>query len=229
MTASFRFLGLALLLLGLPHAAAATEKVVIAECGSKGCRCQLTSATADEAAIAFGIAAPAAADSVLVLTDGTPEWSSKSLDDIDLQMGGDGTCELELFEEMKPEDGIWASKARINALSCGSGTARMRGVLESNLHGTKPARLAWKSVFDADTYFRAWLAANPDPEAANPKWTRQGPYRFSGRETLEGMVSRYDMELLTPTLFRMNWQFDARNEEGPCRWSVTQTVRRVPG
>lgn len=207
-------------LTALPAAA-----LTVADCTThQGCTCAETPLSPEEASLVMGIDTPAnAAAMILVVQDGTGIWSPLSAEDIDITAGGDGSCAGPLV----PEDGVWTTQSTLNTLSCGPGTAMMRQMIEGNLNREKPVRVTWGGRFDGDRWRDAWLAANPDPEATRPAWTRVSEVELTGADRLPGMTSSYRMVLLTPRSFRMDWDMQAVNDAGPCTWSVTNRVRKT--
>lgn len=82
------------------------EKLVVAHCKDGGCRCALSAVTAEEVGLVLGVEPPAG-QHTLVHHDGAYTWSLLTPEDIDLAVGGDGQCILELFDTMLPENGQW--------------------------------------------------------------------------------------------------------------------------
>lgn len=84
------------------------EKLVVAQCGAEGCRCALSSVTAEEAGLVLGVAPPSTGGTLtLVEYEGSYIWSPLSLEEIDFAAGGDGQCPLDLFDAIAPEDEEW--------------------------------------------------------------------------------------------------------------------------
>ncbi len=140
------------ILLGLMLAspALAQTKVTLADCGSVGCRCSLSEATGDEAAIALGLELPAGwEDMVLVNNDGFYFWSYQSREDIDIAFDGDGKCDLELFAELIPEDGAWlGTVGKATIAQCPPG---LEAMLDPELAAMAfPRQMAWGDRFDPD-------------------------------------------------------------------------------
>ncbi len=197
----------------------------VADCTvSAGCSCIESPLNAEELSLLYDIPTPeGAAEMTFVVQDGKAVWSQLSLSDIDITAGGDGQC----AGPLAPEDGVWTSTATIDSMTCGSGTAMMKSIMTANMKREKPVRIAWGGVFDAETWRKAWLAANPDPEAGRPEWTRVSEIEMTGSERYEGLTSRYRMILLTPRSFRSEWSVEGRNEEGVCNWSITAMARKT--
>lgn len=215
----------ALLSVPLAGGIARAEGTTIARCAASGCFCTSSIAAPKDLARSVGLPAPPAAGMALVSAAGKWSWSRETPAAIDRANGGDGRCETALA--MVPEDGVWQAEGRVNSLSCGQGTAMMRGVLEGNLRKEKPARVTWGGSFGGEAFEAGWRAANPDPQGDDLKWTAAGPYVQRSTLTREGMTSVGEMTLLTPTLARLDWTFTARTEMGPCNWSITQDVRKI--
>lgn len=159
-------------LLAAPVAALAEDKATVATCGDSGCTCRLAALTPSEIEAATGIPAPpGAAAMTLVDIDGTFVWSPLSGDEVDLLMGGDGTCPLQLFDEIVPRDGTWAP-AILSQTDQGC-PAGLSGMLAPMLDGAAgPARaVRWGGAFD------------PEKMSIGPSgltWTAEGPRAFRG-------------------------------------------------
>ncbi|GHC14807.1 hypothetical protein GCM10007291_10800 [Gemmobacter nanjingensis] len=219
-----RLLPLALSSLPLPALA-----ITVADCTlQQGCACSESPLSAEEIGIVMGATPPQGADGmVFVFQDGDAgTWSPLTPEEIDIVSGGDGACDGPLV----PEDGTWVTRSTLNSLHCGAGTAMMRSMIEGTLNKENPVPVRWNGDFSADTWRRAWIAANPQAEAPNtPTFNRVSPVELSGRDSIKGMTSTQRMVLLTPRSFRMDWQFEGQNEMGACGWSVTHMVRRTGG
>ena len=85
------------------------QKIQIASCSESGCSCRASNLTLDEVAATVPVNIPAGAeDMVLVRTpDGKLGWSAMAPADLDLLYGGQGSCPLQLFDELAPQDGVW--------------------------------------------------------------------------------------------------------------------------
>lgn len=222
-------LTLALTLLFAP-AARAADKVTIASCDAGGCRCRLAAVDAAEAALTAGIAPPPGPGATLVEANGTLAWSLLSPDEIDTVMGGDGKCELEMFDEMVPEDGIWREgPVTVESVQCGLGTAMFTSRLASQPRHTM--RITWGGVFDGARYQAAAMAAAPDPEYSPHAFRQISPRQSIGTAEVadEGgaLQSVGQLDLLDPRRFRMTWRVTARTEGGPCNWTISFPVEWV--
>ena len=97
------------LLLTLATPALAEDAVIYADCGAQGCTCHISALPNAEIAQYTGIPTPENAGQLtLVGKDGRFHWSSAPRSEIDLASGGDGSCEIEVFQEIVPLDGTWA-------------------------------------------------------------------------------------------------------------------------
>jgi hypothetical protein len=113
---------LALLALPAPahaHAHAhAEDAIIFADCGNAGCTCHISAISAEEIAVVTGQPTPPdAAQQTLVLHDGRFIWSRTHRDDLDLAMGGNGVCEIEVFKEIIPQDGTWTGTVEVTGIS----------------------------------------------------------------------------------------------------------------
>ncbi len=174
MRALFLILGL---MLATP--AVAQTKVVLADCKPGGCRCNLSDATGDVAAVAIGLDLPTGWENmVLVNDDGKYFWSTASREDIDLIYGGDGQCDLELFAAIVPQDGLWVATA--GAGSVGQCPADLRAQLQPQLDSVAiPRRVTWGGRFDPDR-----LAVGGTNTAIT--WTEVRPDYFTGAAVTNG-------------------------------------------
>jgi len=216
------------LLAGLPLAAQAEDKVTLASCDDGGCRCRLGAISAEEAALTAGIAPPPGPGATLVAANGTLAWTLLSPDAVDLVMGGDGRCALELFDEIEPADGLWREgPVTVEAVSCGAGTPQAAAMLAGQPRHVMA--IAWNGVFDGEAYQAAARAF--DPESTPHRFTRLSARVSEGRvetNTETGpLVSVARLELVDPHRFTTHWQVSAHTEAGPCNWSISFPVEWV--
>jgi hypothetical protein len=109
---------LLLALLFLPAPALAEDAIIFADCKEGGCTCHISAISADEIALITGQPTPAdAARQTLVLHDGQFIWSRTPRDDLDLAMGGNGVCEIAVFNDIIPQDGTWAGTVEVTGIS----------------------------------------------------------------------------------------------------------------
>jgi len=168
MRALFLILGL---MLATP--ALAQTKVVLADCKPGGCRCSLSNATGQEAAVTVGLDLPSDWENmVLVNNDGFYFWSYQSREDIDIVFDGDGKCDLELFNAMVPEDGTWKSSVRVQDVKgCLPQVAQM---LPPMVDGTGHVKqIVWGGKFHPSQFV---VGNAPD----GIRWTEVRPDRFDG-------------------------------------------------
>lgn len=150
----------------------AEDKATVATCGATGCTCRLAALTPSEIEAATGIPAPEGAeDMILVSYDGAYIWSRLTGDEVDTLMGGDGTCELELFDEIVPRDGTWAPAiiARQDS-GCPEGLGALLDPMLPDAAGN-PRAVRWGGRFDPEK-----MSIGP----STMRWTRTGPRAFTG-------------------------------------------------
>ncbi len=181
----------------------AQEKVVVADCKDGGCRCALGAVTAEEAGVALGVEPPPG-HQTLVHYDGAYTWSPLTPEDIDLAVGGDGQCILELFDTMLPEDGQWQGRVTNREMSqCPAGLDAMLTPLTEAM--VFPRNIQWGGAFHPDKIRMQGTAAAID-------WTKAGENHFAGTGPTAanaGASSQvdigvtYDARLIDPRLVRI--------------------------
>lgn len=158
--------------------ARAEDKATVATCGDTGCTCRLAALTPSEIEAATGIPAPEGAqDMILVSFDGAWIWSRMTGDAVDALVGGEGTCELALFDAIAPRDGTWApSITARKATGCPAG---LDSALEPALSGVaataRPVR--WAGRFDPEK-----MSIGPSGIA----WEQTGPLAYRGKVEAPG-------------------------------------------
>jgi hypothetical protein len=160
-------------LLLVPAPALAEDAIIFADCSNTGCTCHVSAISADEIALVTGQPTPPdAAQQTLVMHDGQFTWSPTPRDDLDLAMGGDGVCEIELFDTIIPEDGIWTGTVKVTGIQgCHPQVATMvPSMVEGMVHTQS---INWGGVFDP-----ARLSAGGKSPAV--RWTRVRPDHFTG-------------------------------------------------
>jgi len=164
---------LLILLTVLPAPALAEDAIVFADCREGGCSCHVSAISGDEIADITGVPTPDdAAQQTLVFYDGAFSWSRTSRDDLDLAMGGDGTCEIEVFDEIVPEDGTWTGTVEVeNVAGCNPQVVAMVPSMVSDM--TQTQSIAWGGVFDP-----AKLAGGGQSPVV--RWTRVRSDHFTG-------------------------------------------------
>lgn len=160
-------------LLILPAPAFAEDAIIFADCGDAGCTCHISAISAEDIAAVSGQPVPSdAARQTLVLHDGQFTWSRTPRDDIDLAMGGDGVCEIEVFPEIIPEDGTWSGTVEVTGISgCHPQVATLVPPLVDGMTQTKS--IVWGGVFDP-----ARLATGGQSPVV--QWTRVRSDHFTG-------------------------------------------------
>jgi hypothetical protein len=162
----------------LPAPAFAEDAIIFADCGDAGCTCHISAISAEEIALVTGQPTPPnAAQQTLVMHDGQFTWSPTPRDDIDLAMGGDGVCEIELFEEIIPQDGTWTGTVEVTGISgCHPQVAAMVPPIVEGL--TQTQSIVWGGVFDP-----ARLATGGQSPVV--QWTRVRSDYFTGTVPME--------------------------------------------
>lgn len=132
----------------LPAPAMAEDALIYADCGAAGCTCRISVASAEDIATLTGIPTPPnAAQLTLVVRRDSVHWSAASRSDIDREAGGDGNCDIEVFDEIIPEDGIWSSTVEVTGISgCHPQVAAMVPSMVEGMSQTKS--ISWGGVFD---------------------------------------------------------------------------------
>lgn len=172
--------------------ASAYEKLIVAQCGAEGCRCALSTVTAEEAGVVLGVAPPSTGGTLtLVEYEGSYIWSPLSPEEIDLAVGGDGQCPLELFDAMAPEDGEWHGTIRQRSvLQCPAVLEPMLAGLSDQMVFSR--RMSWGGAFHPDKI-------RMEGAAAAIRWTKIGDNYFSGegpRAGETGPTSMVDVGVL---------------------------------
>jgi hypothetical protein len=169
---------LLLALLILPAPALAEEAIIFVDCGDAGCTCHISPISAEEIALITGQPTPSdAAQQTLVMHDGEFIWSTVPRDDLDLAMGGDGVCEIELFEEIIPQDGTWTGTVEVTGITgCHPQVAAMVPPLVEGM--TQTQSITWGGVFNP-----ARLATGGQSPVV--QWTRVRSGYFTGTVPME--------------------------------------------
>ena len=162
-----------LILFTLPAPALAEDAIIYADCGDRGCTCHISAISASEIAALSGVATPAnAAQLTLVGRNGIYHWSAASRSDIDRHSGGDGSCDIEVFNEIIPEDGTWTGTVEVTGISgCHPQVAAMVPPMVEAM--TQTQSITWGGVFDP-----ARLATGG--KSPDVQWTRVRSDHFTG-------------------------------------------------
>lgn len=210
---------------GFPRPAVAQsnvgKKVMVADCSGKECRCHLSDLTMNDAAILLGTNVPADPESFVMIHGDDIGWSKVSIRDAEIAIGGDGTCDLKLFQDWSPEDGTWDGTTALRGVS-GAAECRQIGAMVVTMMNGKgmKARVAWKGAFDMNAF---QAATNPGPEDDHPKWTQLDRHTVAGAGGSDGMVTSYKARLLTPQRFIL----DTRIAGEGCVFNLRNDVRKV--
>lgn len=205
--------------------------VIFADCREGGCRCIESPLSITEMELILGAGAPAGMEQPIVVDvdGGELIWSHISLFELDMISGGDGTCSAEA--PLSPEDGVWASHSHFNAISCGNATAMLRAMTEPYLNDEVAPRVVWGGIFDGAIYQAAWMIANPDTENVLAPSRQVSATVSEAHVTIpvEGgsMETSYRFELVSPRLFRADWNMSSQIGGEPCSWHIRSRVRKI--
>lgn len=156
------------------------QKIQIATCTNSGCTCRVSNLTLEEvAATAPVVIEDGAEDKTLVRTpDGKLGWSAMAPADLDLLYGGQGSCPLELFDEMTPQDGNWQIRA-------GATDASACPMLGASI-GAPPMSSAVRQINWGGSFHPDKLMAE---SAGMVRWSSTGPRSWRGVLADEAMSS----------------------------------------
>ena len=224
----------------MPLLAAAEEKLSVAHCSDKGCRCALSTLTLAEAELYLGSSAPEGTQA-LVHLNGQYLWSPLSLGRIDLTAGGDGICDLELFDAMLPEDGKWQGEIRNKTVSqCPAGLDRALDQLTNSV--VFPRDVKWNGAFHPDRFRLEGTAAAIDwTKISDTEFSGAGPSVDGGGATsLVKLSVTYGAKLISPKRVDLKVQLTVRAQGvsqavidaagmGKCDVSVAVEMRKVSG
>lgn len=142
-------------------------------------------------------------------------------------VAGPGLSGARAAEAEGPADGLWASTARVDTVSCGPASALARQALETRLGADQPARIVWKGVLDGTVFETAWRAVNPARNAERMPWRAEGPHVQRADIARRDLRASARMDLLAADTIRLEWTVTTRTELTPCTISVTQTLHRI--
>ncbi len=184
------------------------QKIQIASCTNSGCTCRVSNLTLDEiAATAPMVIADGAEDMLLVRTpDGKLGWSAMAPADLDLLYGGSGSCPLELFDEMAPQDGRWQIMAgATDASAC----PMLGGSTGAPPMSSAVRQINWGGSFHPDKLMTESVGM--------VRWSSTGPRSWRGVLADEAMFSNdgetaasviWTLTLVSPTEEQGNSVFD---------------------
>lgn len=176
-------LQLAFVLLMAPMAAQAEEAIIVADCTNTGCTCHVSAISRAEIAELTGMPIPSdAAQQTLVMHAGEFIWSKTPRDDLDLMMGGNGVCEIEVFAPITPLDGVWTGNVRVTDIEgCAPAVVEMVPPMVAGMSQTQ--RIVWGGRFDP-----AKLATGGKSPVV--KWSKASSNYFTGTvpQTPNGVI-----------------------------------------
>lgn len=220
VTAAVIWIGLALPAVAQGHG---DQKAVVAECDVAGaCRCYLSDLTMAEAAVALGTALPADPEAfVLSDSSGALKWSPVTRQELDIVLGADGACPIEVFQEWEPEDGIWDGATVLMAASGPAECSQIAGMAVGMMNSAiGRADVRWGGAFDMEKFY---AATGPEPGDDRPRWTRVNRHVVTGQGGGDGMTTAYRAQLLTPKRFLLETLIKG---EG-CAFDLRTDVARV--
>ncbi|PWK59615.1 hypothetical protein [Roseicyclus mahoneyensis] len=192
----------ALLMSTLAALAQTGPRVQMADCTSSGCTCRVTDLTVGEIAATANMEVPDDAENQTFLRDpdGNLFWTDMSPDNLDLLYGGQGSCPLQLFEEITPRDGRWfITDVATDASQCPMVGMAAMGGLESHT-----VSVSWGGRFHPERIF---------PETQGMvAWSRTGDLSWRGivvDEEIDGAFARvtFTARLVSPTVIRGESRF----------------------
>lgn len=136
----------------LPSPAAAqtssSDRMIVADCGEGGCRCSYSKISTDDILVVLGMVDPGQIeDRIIVLSEAGAVLTTTSKEDADLAAGGDGRCDIELFDPITPHDGQWVGKVRAESIvGCPPTVAEMVRPAIAAMRFSD--RIVWRGVFD---------------------------------------------------------------------------------
>lgn len=184
------------------------QKIQIATCTGQGCTCRVSNLTLDEIAATAPMSVPDNAEDMMVVR--TPEgklgWTSMAPADLDLLYGGSGSCPLQLFDEMVPQDGMWR-------LSAGATDASACPLLGASMGGppmnSQARRINWGGSFHPDKLMTE--------AAGHVRWSSTGARSWRGVLADDEVTNRdgataasviWSLTLVSPTEVQGNSVFD---------------------
>jgi hypothetical protein len=133
----------------------------------------------------------------MVFADGEPpRWASLTRTGSEFVLAGGRRCDLGLFQDWTPEDGLWNGRTDLAGVS-GAAECRQLGALAVEMMNsdTRLARVAWGGRFDLA---RFWQGTDPGPGDDRPVWTQVDAHTATGAGGGDGVVTRYRARLLSP-------------------------------
>lgn len=104
--------------------------------------------------------------------NGIYHWSAASRSAIDRYSGGDGSCDIEVFNEIIPEDGTWTDTVKVMGISgCHPQVAAMVPPMVKAM--TQTQSITWGGAFDPARLFDGG-------KSTAVQWTRVRSDHFTG-------------------------------------------------
>jgi hypothetical protein len=196
----------------------AAEKLVLATCGEKGCRCDLTSVTAEEATVFLGIDPPPPGKGEVKLVDynGEMMWSRLPLREINIVAGGNDECPLHLFQEetMVPLDGLWVGTAKPAASKgCPPGLDAMLAPTVKNIVLSRPIR--WAGSFHPDKMQGETAGQAIRWSQVTPRSFRGEPANLQTATSSANIAMEFQAALVSPNIVRGLVRMQLRSKGGP--------------
>lgn len=125
-----------------------SDRMIVADCGQGGCRCSYSKISTNDILVVLDIADPGRLeDKIIILSEAGAVLSTTSKEDADLAAGGDGRCDVELFDPIVPRDGQWVGKVRADSIvGCPPNVAEMVRPAIAAMRFSD--HVAWQGVFD---------------------------------------------------------------------------------
>jgi hypothetical protein len=151
------------------------EKIVVAKCGDAGCQCTLSDFDLETLSFLTGQELPAeAVKGTYVTYRGESYLSPLTPDEVHQIAGGEGRCEMALFDPIIPRDGLWQGTVRVQSMSgCHPQVAEMVPAIAAAMENTVQV------VWDGGRFHPQELATGGGSDVV--EWTEQGPGSFTGR------------------------------------------------
>lgn len=152
-----------------------SEKIVMARCGDAGCQCTLSEFDLEALSFLTGQDLPAGAvQGTYVTYRGEAYLSSLTPDEVHQIAGGEGKCEMALFDPIIPRDGTWQGSVRVQSMSgCHPQVAEMVPAIAAGMETTVQV------VWEGGRFHPGKLASGGSSPAV--EWTEKGPGSFTGR------------------------------------------------
>lgn len=229
--------------------APANAGVTYALCGMSGCSCYASDESpqdvmdrlgADFDIVENGQVDPTSGTLVIDQPFNAIYWSSASRNAIDRSSGGDGSCDIQLFDPLIPRDGVWRWNTTGTIIEgCPD---MMASMLASGLGDSHSTRVNWGGRFDpAKLANQAEMSVYDWRDLGGESW-RTLPLGDSGCQdgVCQSISLRLWMTLVSETRVRGHLNYDMKIDAGPqaasvlagfgmdsCRITVKYTIDHV--